>query len=108
MKKKNGRKISASSMSNVGPSSVPALNVSTSGSTIAVSSTYNVSAISSIVSLTWKKEESGQSNSGYIFMRNNKTTPQCYQYRVFGLSASKAEVVKKSNLVQSSLYMILI
>ncbi|XP_038709402.1 uncharacterized protein LOC120004204 [Tripterygium wilfordii] len=33
--------------------------------------------------------------SGFIFMCNGKTKPQCYQYRVFGLPAVRKQVVEK-------------
>uniref|UniRef100_A0A5B6YKI8 DCD domain-containing protein n=1 Tax=Davidia involucrata TaxID=16924 RepID=A0A5B6YKI8_DAVIN len=33
--------------------------------------------------------------SGFIFMCNGKTKPECYQYHVFGLPAGNQEVVKK-------------
>ncbi|GLU20814.1 hypothetical protein SLE2022_369960 [Rubroshorea leprosula] len=33
--------------------------------------------------------------SGFIFMCNGRTKPQCYQYRVFGLPAGKREVLAK-------------
>ncbi|XVF54787.1 hypothetical protein PTKIN_Ptkin05aG0209700 [Pterospermum kingtungense] len=33
--------------------------------------------------------------SGFIFMCNGRTKPQCYMYRVFGLPAGKLEVVEK-------------
>ncbi|KAL0004723.1 hypothetical protein SO802_012284 [Lithocarpus litseifolius] len=41
-----------------------------------------------------KEKESGESSSGYIFMCNAKTKPECYRYRVFALPMGKLEVVK--------------
>lgn len=33
--------------------------------------------------------------SGYIFMCNGRTKPECYLYRVFGLPAGRREVIEK-------------
>ncbi|KAK8488934.1 hypothetical protein V6N13_060948 [Hibiscus sabdariffa] len=33
--------------------------------------------------------------SGFIFMCNGRTKPQCYMYRVFGLPAGQLDVVEK-------------
>lgn len=33
--------------------------------------------------------------SGFIFICNGKTKPECYQYRVFGLPIGKKEVVER-------------
>ncbi|KAM5571517.1 hypothetical protein ABKV19_011887 [Rosa sericea] len=33
--------------------------------------------------------------SGYIFMCNGRTKPECYMYRVFGLPAGRREVIEK-------------
>ncbi|KAL5552597.1 hypothetical protein UlMin_039998 [Ulmus minor] len=43
-----------------------------------------------------EKEENGseQSDSGFIFMCNGRTKPECYRYRVFGLPLGKFEVVQ--------------
>ncbi|GAV60195.1 Dev_Cell_Death domain-containing protein [Cephalotus follicularis] len=42
-----------------------------------------------------KKEKHGGQLSGFIFMCNVKTKPECYRYRVFGLPAGRKEVVEK-------------
>ncbi|XP_038891726.1 uncharacterized protein LOC120081120 [Benincasa hispida] len=41
-----------------------------------------------------EKTEGEKYPSGFIFMCNGKTKPECYQYRVFGLPKGKIEVVK--------------
>ncbi|KAM5568360.1 hypothetical protein ABKV19_016101 [Rosa sericea] len=40
------------------------------------------------------EKDGGQSHSGFIFMCNGKTKPECYRNRVFGLPMAKVEVVK--------------
>ncbi|XP_061357126.1 uncharacterized protein LOC133301510 isoform X2 [Gastrolobium bilobum] len=46
-------------------------------------------------------EEEGMNNheklSGFIFMCNSATKPDCYRYRVFGLPAGRKDVVEKIN-----------
>ncbi|XP_058103562.1 uncharacterized protein LOC131247146 [Magnolia sinica] len=42
-----------------------------------------------------KETASNERISGFIFMCNGKTKPECYRYRVFGLPSGKAEIVKK-------------
>ncbi|GAB4839708.1 hypothetical protein Ancab_020418 [Ancistrocladus abbreviatus] len=41
------------------------------------------------------KKGEGDSISGFIFMCNAKTKPECYMYRVFGLPAGKVDDVEK-------------
>lgn len=47
-----------------------------------------------------KKKEGGNGErvTGFIFMCNGKTKPQCYRYRVFGLPGGKKEEVAKINV----------
>ncbi|XP_016901558.2 uncharacterized protein LOC103494640 isoform X1 [Cucumis melo] len=44
-----------------------------------------------------EKVEGNEGTSGFIFMCNGKTKPECYQYRVFGLPKGKIEVVENIN-----------
>lgn len=47
---------------------------------------------------SWGKEKDKNDEkrlSGFIFMCNGKTKPECYQYRVFGLPVGNKEVVEK-------------
>ncbi|XP_057995483.1 uncharacterized protein LOC110637684 isoform X2 [Hevea brasiliensis] len=44
---------------------------------------------------TLEKEKDMDNLSGFIFLSNGKTKPECYMYRVFGLPEGKKEVVEK-------------
>lgn len=95
-KKKKSKKISESSM----PETAPVLNSGHSASNItnATSSSHaNQTTVTTRERVQPKKKEkdSGQSHSGFIFMCNGKTKPECYRYRVFGLTLAMVEVVKK-------------
>ncbi|CAN1242129.1 DCD domain-containing protein NRP, partial [Linum perenne] len=45
--------------------------------------------------VTTQKSENLDSVSGFIFLCNRQTKPQCYQYRVFGVPLAKLHVVQK-------------
>lgn len=92
-KKKKSRKISASSM----PTPAPVLNSGPSASNVAhaTSSSHANPTIREKFRPKKNEKDSGQSHSGFIFMCNGKTKPECYRYRVFGLPLGKVEVVKK-------------
>lgn len=45
-----------------------------------------------------KEKESGERTSGFIFMCNRRTKPECYRNRVFGLPAGQLNVVEKIKL----------
>ncbi|XVF08596.1 hypothetical protein REPUB_Repub07fG0016700 [Reevesia pubescens] len=51
----------------------------------------------SLAAMQEKKIDEHDQNqlSGFIFMCNRRTKPQCYMYRVFGLPVGKLEVVEK-------------
>ncbi|XP_059633423.1 uncharacterized protein LOC132276155 [Cornus florida] len=68
-----------------------------SGTLVAPVSIHTTTNENEVVTQGRKEEEenSESSISGFIFMCNNKTKPECYQYRVFGLPKGKLEVVKK-------------
>ncbi|XP_008222247.1 PREDICTED: uncharacterized protein LOC103322143 isoform X2 [Prunus mume] len=87
-KKKKSRKISASSM----PTPAPVLNSGPSASNVAhaTSSSHANPTIRETVRPKKNEKDSGQSHSGFIFMCNGKTKPECYRYRVFGLPLGKA------------------
>lgn len=42
-----------------------------------------------------KEGVNGKKTSGFIFMCNGKTKPECYRHRVFGLPLGKIDVVEK-------------
>ena len=42
-----------------------------------------------------KSEQKADKSSGFIFMCNSKTKPECYTHRVFGMPKGKAEVVQR-------------
>lgn len=44
---------------------------------------------------TLEKEKDMEKLSGFIFLCNGKTKPECYMYRVFGLPKGKKEVAEK-------------
>lgn len=43
------------------------------------------------------EKEGKNHSSGFIFMCNGRTKPECYEYRVFGLPKGKIDVVKNIN-----------
>ncbi|URD92872.1 DCD [Musa troglodytarum] len=42
-----------------------------------------------------QKNMTAEKSSGFIFMCNSTTKPQCYIYRVFGMPKEKKEIVEK-------------
>lgn len=87
---------------NIGPSSVSTMMINASyappydpTAVIPTSTAFTYPTTSHRADEGIKKEkESGESGSGYIFMCNAKTKPECYRYRVFALPMGKLEVVK--------------
>ncbi|XP_024934279.3 uncharacterized protein LOC107429715 isoform X6 [Ziziphus jujuba] len=95
-KYKNAMDTSANSACNTGPTLVPMVDGSFApNAAIATSSAHQFGSTKNRAN-TGKneKEESQQSKSGFIFMCNGRTKPECYQYRVFGLPRGNLEVVK--------------
>ncbi|KAK9277663.1 hypothetical protein L1049_007210 [Liquidambar formosana] len=64
---------------------------------IAASSALALTTTSNKASTQGTKKENGNEEriSGFIFMCNGQTKPECYRYRVFGLPAGQMEVVEK-------------
>lgn len=88
-KKKNNKKpmeICANSVGNPSPTSFAIVDNANAASVF--SSTLNDH------SSRKREKDSEQSNSGFIFMCNGKTKPECYQYRVFGLPNGNLDIVK--------------
>ena len=108
-KKMRARNIEVSSVPNIGPSSMSTMKINTSFAP-SFAPTYDPIAVTTPLAFTFpttsnrangginKEKESGESNSGFIFMCNGKTKPECYRYRVFGLPMGKLEVVKNIKL----------
>ncbi|KAH7516814.1 hypothetical protein FEM48_Zijuj10G0174600 [Ziziphus jujuba var. spinosa] len=95
-KYKNAMDTSANSACNTGPTLVPMVDGSFApNAAIATSSAHQFGSTKNRAN-TGKneEEESQQSKSGFIFMCNGRTKPECYQYRVFGLPRGNLEVVK--------------
>lgn len=42
-----------------------------------------------------KSEQKADKSSGFIFMCNSRTKPECYRHRVFGMPRGKAELVQR-------------
>ena len=95
IKKKKSRKMSKASILNVGYTTIEDL---VNGPTCASIST---SIPPGNDQKKHEKVEGNKGTSGFIFMCNGKTKPECYQYRVFGLPKGKIEVVKNINLTLS-------
>lgn len=57
----------------------------------------SVASASATVPVTDEEEEKNASNSfsGFIFLCNGRTKPECYRYRVFGLPLSNRAIVEK-------------
>ncbi|XP_011653007.1 uncharacterized protein LOC101205772 isoform X2 [Cucumis sativus] len=91
IKKKKSRKMSKASILNVGYTTIEDL---VNGPTCASIST---SIPPGNDQKKHEKVEGNKGTSGFIFMCNGKTKPECYQYRVFGLPKGKIEVVKNIN-----------
>ncbi|KAF3430905.1 hypothetical protein FNV43_RR25635 [Rhamnella rubrinervis] len=90
---KKPMEISAYAMSDPGPSSLAVAD--NTNVTVGISSTCHNLSLRNIINQGKNKEmDSEQSNSGFIFMCNGKTKPECYQYRVFGLPRGNVDVVK--------------
>ncbi|XP_059643028.1 uncharacterized protein LOC132284900 isoform X2 [Cornus florida] len=45
-----------------------------------------------------KDKDNSERLSGFIFLCNGRTKPECYQYRVFGLPGGRREVLEKINV----------
>ncbi|XP_024197822.1 uncharacterized protein LOC112201048 isoform X2 [Rosa chinensis] len=91
--KKKSKKITESSL----PETAAELSSSSSANSAsnkATSSSHANQATRERLRSKNKGKDSGQSHSGFVFMCNGKTKPECYQYRVFGLPMAKVEVVK--------------
>lgn len=103
-KNKKVKNIKEASGVDIGPSSTSTSSKEASGVDIGPSA--STSSITLIASSNTsppndndkgeKKEKgNGERVSGFIFMCNGKTKPQCYQYRVFGLPKGRMEEVEK-------------
>lgn len=96
-KKKKVSKMVLTSDAATGPNSISNSDVSATPNVVDASSTPALNTASNAVSTQGINtvEGKGERVSGFIFMCNGKTKPECYSYRVFGLPAGKKEVVEK-------------
>lgn len=86
---------SAHSACNTGPTSLPIVYGSFAPNAAIATSSAHRGVTENRAHLGKNEEkEIEQSISGFIFMCNGRTKPECYQYRVFGLPRGNLEVVK--------------